>query len=152
VDGFYRGTPSLKFVGREGAVSDLRGEKISEEFAGQVIRDVLEAGHIASPFSMLAVDTDASPPAYVLYLETDSSFTPELAQQLERQLSANPHYELCVRLGQLDRARVERIGGNGFELYSQRLSEMGMRIGDIKPTPLSHHSGWSRFFAVSECV
>jgi hypothetical protein len=152
VDGFYRGTPSIMFVGREGSVSDFRGEKISEEFAGQVIRDVLEAGRITSRFSMLAVDTDASPPAYVLYLETDSNLTSELAQQLERQLSANPHYELCVRLGQLGRARVERIGGNGFDLYSQRLSEMGMRMGDIKPTPLSRHSGWSRFFAVSDCL
>ena len=152
VDGFYRGTPSLKFLGREGPVSDFRGEKISEGFAGQVIRDVLEARRIVSRFSMLAVDTEASPPAYVLYLETDTSVTQELAQQLERALCANPHYELCVRLGQLGKAGVARIGGSGFDLYSKRLSEMGMRIGDIKPTPLSRHSGWSRFFAVSECV
>lgn len=149
VDGFFRDTPSLRFLGREDSVSDLRGEKISEGFAGQVIRDVLDRNNIESRFSMLAVENESTTPAYVLFLEMDTETPKELAQQLERDLCANPHYELCVRLGQLGKARVARIGGGGFDLYSKRLSEMGMRIGDIKPTPLSRQSGWSRFFAVT---
>ena len=95
---------------------------------------------------MLAVEDESSTPAYVLFLETDAGLPADLAEQLERELCANPHYELCVRLGQLNKARIMRIGGGGFELYSKRLSEAGMRIGDIKPTPLSRQSGWSRFF------
>jgi len=146
VDGFFRDTPSLRFLGREDAVSDLRGEKISEGFAGQVIRDVLARNHIESRFSMLAVEDESTTPAYVLFLDMDTEAPGKLAQQLERELCANPHYELCARLGQLGKARVARIGGSGFELYSKRLSDMGMRIGDIKPTPLSRQSGWSRFF------
>ncbi len=150
VDGFYRDIPSMRFIGREDAVSDLCGEKLSEGFAGQVIRDLLARNHLVPQFSMLAVEADSSPPRYVLYLETEKAIPETLGQELESELRANPHYELCVRLGQLGDARVVRIRGNGFDLYSKRLSELGMRIGDIKPTPLSRHSGWSRFFGVGE--
>ncbi len=148
VDGFYRYTPTLRFLGRDDAVSDYRGEKLSEEFAGQAIRNVLEANELEARFAMLAVE-DPVDPAYVLYLETDSVLPDTLAEQIETELCTNPHYELCVRLGQLGKARVSRIDGNGYDIYSKRLSDSGMRIGDIKPTPLSRQSGWSRFFTGS---
>jgi hypothetical protein len=35
-------------------------------------------------------------------------------------------------------------------MYTKRLSELGFRIGNIKPTPLSRHSGWARYFNVIE--
>lgn len=146
VDGFYRDVPSLRFLGRENRVSDHYGEKLSEAFVGQVIERVAAENGLSRDFAMLALDDDQTPPVYVLYMQTEQVINDGLQQQLERELCTNPHYELCVRLGQLGPARITAIEGNGFEIYSARLSTMGMKLGDIKPTPLSLHNGWSRFF------
>ena len=147
VDGFYREVPSLRFLGRENRVSDHFGEKLSEAFVGDVIVRMSAENGLSPEFAMLALDDDRPLPAYVLYLQAEGAISDRLEQHLERELCANPHYELCVRLGQLGPARVEAIKGNGFDIYSARLSAMGMKLGDIKPTPLSLHCGWRRFFS-----
>lgn len=147
VEDFYHDVPCLHFVGREDRVSDYFGEKLGEDFVGEVIRDVLSQFHPAPRFAMLALDDCLDRPAYVLYIEVDGELLESLPQQLERELCANLHYELCVRLGQLGKARVSRIQGSGYDAYAGRLTEMGMRLGDIKPTPLSRHSGWDRYFS-----
>jgi hypothetical protein len=147
VDGFYREVPSLRFLGREDRVSDHFGEKLSEAFVGDVIGRVATKNSLSPEFAMLALEDDRPVPAYVLYLQTDDAIHDRLERHLERELCANPHYELCVRLGQLGPARIAAIRGNGFDIYSARLSAKGMKLGDIKPTPLSLHSGWRRLFS-----
>lgn len=147
VDGFYHDVPCVHFVGREDRVSDYFGEKLSEDFVGEVIRAVLSPIDPNPRFAMLALDESLDRPAYVLYIEADGDLPASLPQHLERELRANPHYELCVRLGQLDSVRTSRIQGNGFDAYASRLSKTGMRIGDIKPAPLSRRSGWNRYFS-----
>ena len=146
VDGFYRQVPSLRFLGRDKQVSDYFGEKLNETFVARLLDELLSTYGLQPRFSMLALDDSRSPPAYVLFLETEAAIPDALAAQLEAKLSENPHYALCVRLGQLGEAQISRIRGNGFEIYSNRLARKGLRIGDIKPTPLSRYSGWSRFF------
>lgn len=146
VDDFFDDVPCLHFVGREDRVSDYFGEKLSEDFAGEAIRTALTSVDPDPRFAMLALDETLYRPAYVLYIEADGDLPASLPQQLERELCANPHYELCVRLGQLGSVRICRIQGNGFDAYTGRLSETGMRLGDIKPVPLSRRSGWNRYF------
>jgi hypothetical protein len=146
VDGFLGDVPSLQFVGREDSVSDYYGEKLSEDFVGDVIRRVSSRLDHPPRFAMLALDDDPANPAYVLYIEVDGDLPDSLPHTLQRELCANPHYELCTRLGQLGNVRVFRIAANGYDAYAGRLSAMGMRIGDIKPTPLSSHSGWDHYF------
>jgi len=146
VEDFFYDVPCLHFVGREDRVSDYFGEKLGEDFVGEVIHDVLSRFDPAPRFAMLALDECLDRPAYVLYIEVDGELPESLPPQLERELRANPHYDLCVRLGQLGQARVSRIQGSGYDAYAGRMTEMGMRLGDIKPTPLSRHSGWDRYF------
>jgi len=146
VDDFLDNVPCFHFVGREDRVSDYFGEKLSEDFAGNVIRTVLSSVDPGPRFAMLALDESLDRPAYILYVEADGDLPASLPQELQRELCANPHYELCVRLGQLGSARVSRIQCNGFDAYASRLTASGMRLGDIKPAPLSRRSDWNRYF------
>jgi len=150
VDGFFHDVPSLRFLGKEDQVSDYYGEKLTENFIATVMHKLLSPFEAAPRFALLAIDDSLSTPAYVLYVEIDEKLPNSFAQQLERELRANPHYDLCIRLGQLGAVRINKVGKNTFERYAKRLSDMGMRLGDIKPTWLSPYSGWHHHFHLIE--
>ena len=95
---------------------------------------------------MLALDSAGSPDAYTLYLQCKDVRQEQLGEQLEAELCRNPHYELCVRLGQLRKVRVHVIEESAYDIYTASLGERGMRLGDIKPTPLSRFCDWSKKF------
>ena len=147
VAGYCSDAPSLRFVGKEDNVSDHFGEKLEESFVANCLSDTFEHSGLSPVFAMLAMDPDREPAGYTLYLECHGADTGRLAADLERRLARNPHYELCVRLGQLDRVRVVVVREGAYECYTRRLGERGLRLGDIKPTPLSRYCDWSRVFA-----
>lgn len=144
VTGFVGRTPSLRFLGKEGHVSDLRGEKLHESFVAGALERAFRRTGTSPRFALLAPEEGATP-GYVLYLE--SSAPPSgLAQAVEEELAANPHYRLCVTLGQLAPVRVFHIEQDAFPLYLRRCRERGQRMGDVKPLALSPVSGWSGIF------
>lgn len=142
VKGFVLHTPSLEFVGRNGEVSDLRGEKLS----GGFVRSVIAKLHRHSPprFAMLAPDADAMTASYTLFWEGDDPPSPA---ELDRNLSENPHYAWCRQLGQLRPARVFAIRAGAGEAYLHRMSSAGAKLGDLKPPTLTTITGWDTFFA-----
>jgi len=148
VDDFFGEVPCLSFLGKEDQVVDFYGEKLNENFVANVLSDVMEKNDLNPRFSLLAIEETLTPPTYVVYLELDGDIPDSLAAQIDQALRENPHYDLCVRLGQLANAEVRRVRNDAFGLYSKRLSKMGMRLGDIKPTPLSKHSGWHQCFGI----
>ncbi|HEX5716778.1 MAG TPA: GH3 auxin-responsive promoter family protein [Thermoanaerobaculia bacterium] len=136
VEGFVERTPSLRFLGKGGHVSDLRGEKLHESFVAGVLARVFEG--LAPRFAMLAPGEEAG---YVLFLETDT--TPAgLAERLDEELSANPGYRLCRVLGQLAAVRIKTLEPGAFARYLHRCRERGQRWGDVKPLALSPLRGW----------
>lgn len=147
VTGFANRTPSLRFLGREGHVSDLCGEKLHESFvAGALARAFRRLGVIPR-FAMLAPDEDVpGSPRYVLYLEIAGPTPPSLATAVEEELAANPHYQACVALGQLAPAAIFRVEGAAFPRYLQHCRERGQRLGDVKPLALSSAPGWREVF------
>jgi GH3 auxin-responsive promoter len=145
VEGYVGRTPSLRFVGREDSVSDLRGEKLSEGFVGRAIREVLASCDVAASFSMLAPEDDRRLPRYVLYMESPTPPPPELAARLDAALRANPHYDQCRLLGQLAPASAVHLRDNAFARYASELARAGQRMGNIKPSPLSRRS-WAAVF------
>src|SRR5262249_43165015 len=145
VTGFVGGTPSLSFIGRCGIMSDLFGEKLSDEFVRKAIQEVLCGPGTNPPFVLLAPDEDAPGWRYTLYVEGGIPF--DAADRLERALCRNPHYALCRNLGQLQEARVFVVEGRGYEQFANHLVEGGQRLGEIKPAVLSAKSGWSRILA-----
>jgi hypothetical protein len=148
VDDFFGELPCFCFVGKEDQVVDFYGEKLNENFVATVLSEVLGKSDLEPRFSLLALEDTLTPPAYVAYLELDGDIPDSLAAQIDQALRDNPHYDLCIRLGQLANAEVRRVRSDAFKRYSQRLSKMGMRLGDIKPTPLSKHSGWHQWFGI----
>jgi hypothetical protein len=149
VNGLVGQTPSLRFLGREGHTSDLRGEKLHESFVAGVLERVFRRMDAAPRFALLApeVPADLATPGYTLYLETEGAVPSELAGALEEELAANPHYRASVALGQLAPAKTFQIEGDGFLLYLKRCRERGQRMGDVKPLALSTLSGWSGVFS-----
>lgn len=148
VNGFVGRTPSLRFLGREGHTSDLRGEKLHESFVAGALERAFRRTGAEPRFALLAPEVPADPaaaPGYTLYLEIEATI-PGLAEALEEELAANPHYRACVALGQLAPAKTFLIEGDAFALYLRRHRERGQRMGDVKPLALSTLSGWSAVF------
>lgn len=146
VDGFVEATPSLRFVGRGAAVSDLCGEKLAEAFVTRAIRAACERAGFSSPFAMLAPDDDLLPmPRYLLFVEGEPPA--KLAGHVDRELRNNPHYALCRDLGQLSAVDCVSVRHAAYEIYCGVLGAEGRRLGDIKPQSLSTRTDWRYHFA-----
>ena len=144
VTGFIGQTPALQFLGRNGNVSDLFGEKLSEAFVTETIQQTLASLDTPLNFVLLAPDKDASGCRYTLYIEGKP--LGHLAESLDCALRHNPHYAYCRDLGQLRPVRLFAIAERGYETYAKRQTTQGARLGEIKPTSFSRTSGWSEFF------
>ncbi|MDQ6802466.1 MAG: GH3 auxin-responsive promoter family protein [Acidobacteriota bacterium] len=131
--------PLIRFVGRQGLVSDWFGEKLNEAFVAGVLRESLRN---APSFAMLACDTDI--PAYVLYIDGD--IPDEAAEDIDTRLRRAFHYDYARFLGQLQPLRICRVE-RGAEAYQQFCIRSGQQAGDIKPLALDRRNGWSRVFA-----
>ena len=94
----------------------------------------------ANAFSLLAPDGNG----YCLYTQAGGIS----ADMLDNALCESYHYNYCRQLGQLEKARVAVICGDPADAYIKRLSDEGMRIGDIKPAFLSSKSGWGSYFEI----
>lgn len=130
--GHVAATPSLRFLGRD-RVSDLRGEKLSEVFVAEVLRD-LWTGDERPSFATLRPRPANGTAGYELLVSDDSrSPVTDLGARLDAALSANPHYAHARRLGQLSPVSVVTVKGDP-PLESLRTSRG--RVGDVKPRVL----------------
>jgi hypothetical protein len=144
VTGFLKQTPVLEFVGREGNVSDVCGEKLSAVFVDSVLLE-LESERVCTPgFAMLAPSFGV-PPRYVLFFHGRIE-TGRFAELLDAKLRRNPHYDYCRKLGQLSPAAIFQITEGAGEAYMRRCSALGQRAGSVKETPLHRLSGWENHF------
>lgn len=142
VTGWVGRTPSLRFLGRSGNVSDRFGEKLSEAFVAGVLGELFREG--PPRFALLAPDEDAAGCRYTLYIEGVPPS--DCVAALDHALCRNPHYAWCRDLGQLLPPRLFLIEGHAFERFVERQAVNGARLGDIKPAALSPLSGWSEVF------
>jgi len=126
VIGFTSSCPLIRFVGRASSVSDHFGEKLHEIFVRERLDATLAAFGITPSFAMLAFDTDA----YRLLIETssDDALLARLTASLDDALRANPHYDYCRRLGQLEPLTYARIT-DGAARY---IAASGGRMGGVK--------------------
>ena len=132
--GHLRATPSLRFLGRAGNVSDLRGEKLSEPFVAEALR-ALWKDEAPPLYAVLRAWERAGLAGYELLVSADALATPaaELAARLEAALRANPHYALARRLGQLEPLRAIAVAP---DFARDELRTRRERSGDAKPQTL----------------
>ena len=143
VTGFAEATPTLEFIGREGGVSDLCGEKLNPAFVADVLRNLRGPYLPPGIFAMLAPAQNAD--SYILFAES----TPDpkgLADALDSALGQNPHYAYARNLGQLDPPQIATVGKDAAEKHLIRCIELGMRAGDVKPPSLDPRHDWEGWF------
>lgn len=141
-------TPSLLFLGRMDAVSDLRGEKLNDAHVGAILRELFAARRTVR-FAMLAPEESEGHAGYALCLHDAAPAEANLAERLDRSLRANPHYDLCRRLGQLRPVRIVTVSADAEERVCRERARRGQRLGDIKPTALARELGWPAHLALS---
>ena len=144
ITGFVGATPTLRFLGKANHVSDRYGEKLNARHVERVLETLL--ADVRHRFCLLAPDRPDDRLCYTLFIESDNELSTDFAKQLDIGLRENPHYKLCVELGQLSPARLFRVSRHGLRSYEARLVASGLRQGDVKPTSLSTIDGWSSHF------
>lgn len=137
-EGYADGLPEIRFVGRQGLASDLVGEKLTEQFVASCLEDI-------PGFRMLVPHTQAKP-KYILVLDRRNSLDAEmLADIVEERLSKNVQYAYARRLGQLDSLSVQLVK-NPLGLFLKKMTDKGVRLGDIKIPSLRPETDWLTAF------
>ena len=145
VVGRLRHCPLIRFVGRQGCVSDQFGEKLNEAHVAAVLRGEFDRFAISPAFAMLACDLALETPAYVLYIDSNAPLDvlDRLATTVDSRLRESFHYDYARRLGQLGPLQAFRAV-NGEAAYVDAEIRRGRRAGDVKPLALSQRTDWSR--------
>jgi hypothetical protein len=135
----YSGTiPKLKFVGRYGLVSDLVGEKLTEEFVADCLDDI--------PGFRMLVPKQGLRPGYVLVLDARNHSALEGAAGLvEDRLRKNPQYAYARDIGQLGAVEL-LFAREPLDGYIMRIVNQGVRMGDVKIPALRPGSDWLTTF------
>ncbi|HKR66557.1 MAG TPA: GH3 auxin-responsive promoter family protein, partial [Thermoanaerobaculia bacterium] len=127
VIGYRERCPILRFAGRKSHVSDHFGEKLHEVFVRESIDRALRDLGITARYASLAFDDTR----YVLRIDTDAPLD-NIASRVDALLRESFHYDYCRRLGQL--------GALGIVRAREDLTATHQRIGDVKPSALSHEA------------
>ena len=146
VTGHFKGCPRIRFLGRQGSVSDWFGEKLSEAHVCRVLQETFRTLGMAPSFAMLACETDASP-GYVLYIDSPEhdELAGRAAKMIDTGLRENFHYHYARQLGQLACVRPFRVR-DGAGTYLAAAARNGQKLGDVKMPALDRRGGWSGVF------
>ena len=149
VSGFWAGIPYLEFLGREGLVSDICGEKLTGNDFEAALESLNKVTGVAFDFAMLVPDWSELGPGYVFIFETKNT-TPfpsvEICGEfLERSLLRNFHYEHARRLGQLHPLRLLFVR-NAASVYRAELVRRGLQLGGVKFPALRKEFDWVKVF------
>ena len=153
VTGFFGKTPTLRFVAKEGAISDLFGEKLHADHVQRSAADVFSACSIKPSFFLLApVNNGTNTVAYSLFLDT-AGITVEQAKflrdTLEERLCENFHYAHCRNVGQLGALLlflIDRASGAPEDIFIREMQRRGLKLGNVKPVILDREMGWEQRF------
>lgn len=150
VTGWVNDCPTVRFVGRCHAISDLVGEKLNEQHVRQSIEVATASMGVSFRFALLA-PTASTPAYYCLFLECELELSvtrqQQLAQAIDRELKQNPQYRLAVNAGQLQGVQIRLQLRDSWQLYERILTRRGQKPGDIKPVALDSWTGWETAFA-----
>jgi hypothetical protein len=142
VDGLVSRTPSIRFVGKEDRISDLCGEKLSEGFVAAALSGAFGGDAAVPEFAMLAPELSERGAGYVLFVDASAPLPEGLAQSIERELCANPHYDWARKLGQLTAVEVVVVDEGAHRAVVAELARRGQLLGAVKASCLRADSGW----------
>lgn len=145
ITGYWKAAPCLIFLGREGSVVDLCGEKLDEALVLARLPAELEA------FQAPAADGRG----YCLFLEAaqvTQGESEKLAERVDAALCEILHYGHARELGQLAPLRAVRVRGLLAGIARRRRETRGTPLATLKVPVLDGDSGWLEYFASAELV
>ena len=147
--------PCLEFMGREGIVSDICGEKLTLADAEAALADAAAATAVRFPFAMLVPEYSNGAAGYELLVQPPAAPAADLAmcaRTVDEGLQRNYHYRHARRLGQLRPVEVRVILGDAERQYRAHLLRLGARHGDVKYPALRIEKDWPAAFELEECA
>jgi len=122
VTGFYNDLPRFRFIGKKDLVSDICGEKLHEYHVSDALRNVFLRFNIPGEAHFLIPEVHEGTGRYLLYIHENnyaaSSVDSELlAEELDRELRSNFHYDYCRRLSQLQLPEVVLMNDQVLKEY-----------------------------------
>lgn len=150
--GFEAECPLIRFLGKQDKVVDICGEKLNEQFVSNVVKQVILRSNPQPSFWMMAPErSSAQVVEYTLFLQfangtvVEEDILKSMGQEIDSAFRENFHYDYCRRLGQLGHCKVFLIKSdqNAFQVYLTTCTELGQRLGDIKPVALHPYQQWS---------
>ena len=145
---FQHGVPCLGFVGR-GGVSDMTGEKISDQHITDALRGALTSCGLASRAATCCARW-GRPPIYEFFVEPGVAWgepaATALALALDTELQRmNSRYELKRGFGDLGAARVTCLPPGTFARYREHLIAKGLPATQLKDKMLHTDGGFAAF-------
>ncbi len=152
--GFEAQCPLIRFIGKQDKVVDICGEKLNEQFVGEVVRIAISKIGCKPNFWMVAPERFSSLVVeYTLFVQFKDStgchdLLKEVCREIDNSLRENYHYDYCRRLGQLGHCKVFLIAPyqHVSDIYLTTCVSFGQRLGDIKPVILHPYQRWSGKF------
>lgn len=144
VEAHFGQAPCLRFLGKTGMISDVRGEKLNETHIRKILDTCFLKYGITPDFYFMAPETTNGHARYVLYIEDREVHqkTGEMLEDIDQSLKDNFHYAYCRRLGQLDAPVCFLLDKGSKELYIREKTKM-CRLGTLKISCLENKQGWS---------
>lgn len=144
--GRQEATPMIRFLGREGNISDVAGEKLDGAHVEAVVHAAEQATGLRPLFRLVAprAATPRSPAAYRLYVEgLDAGQAARLADRVEADLRKDFPYRHCRDLGQL--GPIEGIVAPGARnRFEAARHGQGTRLGSLKPVAFDRRPDWDQ--------
>jgi hypothetical protein len=125
VTGFYRGLPSLEFIGKSNVVSDLVGEKLSEPVVNVVLQVLRQEFAISTRVLFLSPCTENGMHSYTLFTEEENP-DPLLSLRLDEELKKGIYYAHARSCNQLSQPRIYTLNKQGTEQFT-KLQQAGQQ-------------------------
>lgn len=154
VTGFYRRTPSMRFVQKDEGIVSFTGEKLTETQVLAAVRETLEAGNGASSFiaAVARPPRDGSEPSYVFLVEyetpPDDEIATRTARDLDRALArSNVEYASKRRSGRLAPAVLRVLEPGQFHAFQAQALQAAAPDGQFKILRLTDDETFADHFA-----
>lgn len=133
---------ALRFLQKGRGVTNITGEKLSEDQLVAAVTDVLDANKLSAISFLALADEDAS--QYALLLECpEAGDCKTLAKQIDQRLRAgNSEYDNKRASGRLQPLRIELMQQGAGAIIKRWNVERGVREAQYKPTVLDYSRNW----------
>jgi hypothetical protein len=144
VTGFYRQTPTLRFVQKGRGVTSITGEKLYEHQALEAVQSVLLRHRMNPVFTMVLADEGER--VYRVHIELSAQTGPrahDLAQEIDTALGGlNLEYAAKRASGRLNPLALCWLQRGTGDAYRRYCVAAGQREGQFKPVALQRLAGF----------